>query len=922
MADTVGAVYVKVLSDSSGFKKQLEKDAKTAGGKAAVHFGKEFDEGVTKDLKNLNLDRTLGPQVQAWGRKYAESVATAVRNGSSRAFKLEDVISVDELKRLERQLGVPFETLANYLRVEIPKAAKTGFGGIAKENAKSLAKQRKQQAAYEKWKATTTARMLKMTARLNQKFTEEQRKKQEAYFRWQVKTQQAYDQQRRRGVTRVKPITDLLDSDAFTKSIEAMAQKFYTIMTPAMRRSLEDGQKVDWVMDEDIRRSLKQIAKDSNTTFSTVEKYWDRTIRNMVAKSKSLTSGGFFAGLADEIADADRLMQRFGASVDRTRNGLRRAGTGGFFDTLTNVMAGLIGLAFKFGKAMYDGMEMAADGLVKFGAFLVKVAAKAGKFGGVLAKVGGSLLKFATLLKNPIVMLTAVLGAFTAGIWLLVKFAGAAVTGLVDLAGVFGMLAAGIGAAVVASLALVPLLVSLGAGLAALFIGGMDAAKGIMAYQRAMAETDPKKRAKALKAYREELAKLGPQTRAAVLATNELIGSFANFRKQMSEKLFGAGIDGLASSIKAAKPLVDSLKRGMLGVADAVGDVLDKFLRLGENNRFMQDFNYLWGQAGRMVRNVGYALVNLFSGLTSFFAVIAPYATRLSEKILEISERFLLWSQSDEGREKLKTFFADAWNLAKQLWDVLASLTGVVAAFFGAIIGGPEGAEAGGFLKSIADWLDRLKAKIEELDRNGKLKEWFQRAKETAEKLWNTLKTVGRELARLNTPENREFLRQLIVWFGRLVTAARIAFNIIKTGIRAAFLPFNAVAAVIRGIISLVKSLVGWLGRIKWPKPPAWVSKVGTVIFASGGIAAGPTRAIIGEAGPEAVIPLTRPLAQIDPSVRGMAAMLRGQGNAPAAAVTAAPGRQMNNYWTINTPTPDARVVASQVINRMAAMAS
>ena len=52
--------------------------------------------------------------------------------------------------------------------------------------------------------------------------------------------------------------------------------------------------------------------------------------------------------------------------------------------------------------------------------------------------------------------------------------------------------------------------------------------------------------------------------------------------------------------------------------------------------------------------------------------------------------------------------------------------------------------------------------------------------------------------------------------------------------------------------------------------------------FATGGTVTGPTRALIGEAGPEAVVPLNRPLAQVDPSVRALSAI--AQGKMPALA--------------------------------------
>jgi hypothetical protein len=889
--NSVGAVYVKVFADSSGFKKDLEKDAKTAGGKAADHFGDEFDKKVTKDLKNLQLDKTLGPQVKEWGRKYADQVNAAVKNGTRVDFKLGDFISVSELKRLERQLGVPFKELADYLQNEIPQAAKDGFGAIDKENAESL-KTRQQQYAR--------------------------------YVRWQQDTDRKMAAARRKEAVRIRPMSELLDDKAFKKSVKKMAKDFSAIMTPEMRKALKEGQKVDWVIHKDVRRSLRQISKDSNATFRDVEKQFDRMIRKMVTSSKQVGGrGGLFGRLRVAAQDSDRWVEKLDLRIGKMRNGLKRAGTGGFFDTLTNIFAGLIGMAHKFGKAVVNAVDIAAKGLTWLGGVLTKASASMGKFGGMAARAGGMLSKMGKLLKNPIVAVIALTAGVVAGLQLLQSVMGSVVTLMVDLAGMFSMLAAGIGASVVAAAALVPIAISLGAGLAALAIGGMDAAKAHMSWQKAMAETDPKKRAQALAAYRKELAKLGPNTRAAVEATNELVGSFADFKKEMSEAMFGAGVQGLAKALKAAQPMVDALKTGMLGVSKAVGDVLDKFLRLGQDNRFMEDFNTLWTAASGIVRNVGTSLVNFFAGLTSFFAIVAPYAERLAEWIRKISENFRTWAQSDEGREKMKTFFADAWALAKQFWDVLASLTGVVVAFFKAIIDGPEGGEAGGFLKDIADWLDRLKTTIEEMDKDGRLKKWFEDAKVTGKALWDTLKGLGNLLKDLNTPENREFLQRLIGLMKTLISVVRIVFTVVSFTFRALVAPIMAPYYAIKLLWSWIQKLIDKIKQIKWPTPPAWMKSIGSKLsafMAEGGVVTRPTRAMIGEAGPEAVIPLARPLSLVDPSVRGMAAMLRG-GPGSVSTTNQSSSRQMTNYWTINTPTQDPRVVASQVVNRMAAMA-
>lgn len=894
MADTVGYVYVKVLSDSRGFKKGVKDAGAVAGKDASVEFGKEFHDGITKDLNKLNLSEQLKPQLKKWGRDYAKQVTEAVKKGQEVRFDLDKIIPPKDVKKIAQRLRIAPEELRKMLEIEIPRAAQKGFATLEKEQAESLSRQQKQRIAY---------------------------------LRWTVSTQQKYDRMARKEATRTKPMHELLDNKAFTKSVKKMAKDFQKIMTPAMRKALTDGQKVDWVIHKDVRKSLRQIAKDSNASFSDVERHFDRMIRKMVKSSKQVTAGGgLFGRLRQQVQQSSTWMDRFDSRITKVRMGLRRAGTGGFFDSLTNILGSLIGLAAKFGKVVFNVVSKVGDGFIKLGGILTRVAGGMGKFGGAIAKVGGAFAKVGKFLKSPWgIAIAAVIAFITVGT-LLTKVLGSMVTLVVDLAGMLAMLAAGIGAAVVASAIFVPIIISLAAGLGALVIAGLDAAKAVMSYQKAMAETDPKKRAEALKEYREELAKLGPATRKAVEATNDLVGSFADFKKSMAEKFFSAGVSGLANGLKQAKPLVDALKQGLMGVSGAMGDVVDEFLRLGQSPQFMKDFNRLWQAAEVIVRNVGKALVNFFAGLTSFFAIVSPYAERFSKWILDISEKFRLWAQTDEGRSKMTQFFRDAWNLAKQLWDVLASLTGVVVTFFRAIIDGPEGEASGGFLKSIADWLDTIKTKIEEAEKNGKLKKWMEDAKETGRQLWEALKLIGQILKDLNTEENRAFLRKLITLFKVLMVTAKVVVGAISSGFLGIVGPIKLVWWAVKTLVGWIKSLIGWIGRIHWPKPPAWLGKIvgggGGGSWAVGGVAMSPTRKLIGEAGPEAVIPLTRPLSQIDPSVRGMAAMIRGYGPSSSKRETAAvAGRQTNNYWTINTPSEDPRVVASQVINRMAAMA-
>jgi len=87
---------------------------------------------------------------------------------------------------------------------------------------------------------------------------------------------------------------------------------------------------------------------------------------------------------------------------------------------------------------------------------------------------------------------------------------------------------------------------------------------------------------------------------------------------------------------------------------------------------------------------------------------------------------------------------------------------------------------------------------------------------------------------------------------------------------------------------------------------------------AAGGIFTSATRALIGEAGPEAVVPLNRPLAQVDPAVRSLSAIAQGISVANTHASNR--GRTVDvGGITIVTPNEDPQLVAFQVVNRIAA---
>ena len=116
----------------------------------------------------------------------------------------------------------------------------------------------------------------------------------------------------------------------------------------------------------------------------------------------------------------------------------------------------------------------------------------------------------------------------------------------------------------------------------------------------------------------------------------------------------------------------------------------------------------------------------------------------------------------------------------------------------------------------------------------------------------------------------------------------------------------NDIVSKFSGLASRIVNAIGNIvPKIKMPniKVPTVVAKVITPKKASGGIISGPQHVIVGEAGPEAIVPLDRALSRVDPAVRALSAF--AQGMTPTGGSTAPTiGRQIDvGGITINTPT-------------------
>lgn len=125
-------------------------------------------------------------------------------------------------------------------------------------------------------------------------------------------------------------------------------------------------------------------------------------------------------------------------------------------------------------------------------------------------------------------------------------------------------------------------------------------------------------------------------------------------------------------------------------------------------------------------------------------------------------------------------------------------------------------------------------------------------------------------------------------------------------------------AGAINGVVDAINGITGGINVITAKVGIAAIGKIPHVAFAAGGIVNTRTFAEIGEAGSEAVVPLTRPLSQVNPEVRDLAAFARGQG-----PTTDAGGNVIHNWEagavTVVTPAEDPEIVAETVVDNIIA---
>lgn len=168
---------------------------------------------------------------------------------------------------------------------------------------------------------------------------------------------------------------------------------------------------------------------------------------------------------------------------------------------------------------------------------------------------------------------------------------------------------------------------------------------------------------------------------------------------------------------------------------------------------------------------------------------------------------------------------------------------------------------------------------------------------------------------------------------GSIVGSIVGRFSSLPGRIRGAISGLRAIAsAAFQGMVSAARSIPGQIVGFFQGLGGRIASAIGSISipmpnipdipgipdpFASGGLVGRTTFAMLGEAGPEAVVPLNRPLSQVDPSVRMLSAIAQGKVRGMASGGTVGAGKTFNVEQHIYSPVDDPRAVAAETVNRL-----
>ena len=201
--------------------------------------------------------------------------------------------------------------------------------------------------------------------------------------------------------------------------------------------------------------------------------------------------------------------------------------------------------------------------------------------------------------------------------------------------------------------------------------------------------------------------KLSPAGRRFALFIYSLRGYFRSIRDGIQEAMLPDIQRGLQALIDEYGPQFRNFAATMGGV---VGGMFRDASRVLRGPSFKKFFASFAAAAPGLLGNFGKTMGAWAKILAELFTLIMPYAERLSQVILGISEAVLEWIKSKEGQDTIIAFMEYAFKIGPKVLDFFTSL--VDAAIRLGVALAPWGAVILGLLDAIFDFISDMDPKL------------------------------------------------------------------------------------------------------------------------------------------------------------------------------------------------------------------
>lgn len=301
-------------------------------------------------------------------------------------------------------------------------------------------------------------------------------------------------------------------------------------------------------------------------------------------------------------------------------------------------------------------------------------------------------------------------------------------------------------------------------------------------------------------------------------------------KDELSDLSNAAG-DELMSGIRDSAPQIERVLRSLVpitrNVTAAMSNVFEGWADGLDSPEFRDWLDIMDRWLPRAIEKIGTIFSNTFEGIGGMFVGLRPAVNDFLGWLEGITQEFSEWANSARGRREIREFMEKASDSAKALGGFLQQAGGFLADLMDAGRG-----DGDSLFESMADNIKRFRDYLKE--NPDALRNWFRDARQLGEKLGDAAIEVGKIIDKLDSPEARETIQNIVDGFRRLGALASAAGGLIDSGL---LFPLQNVLEAIQDVKNRMGGLNDKEVKIKFTIPKVRVSLLDVFTGIPGAIA-------------------------------------------------------------------------------------